>query len=116
MSRTISAGKTPKIKVESIGGDLSVVGWDGDILVKGDEDDISLVQGDGEISISCGSDLALRVPKDSSFEFLTIGGDASIRGVQGNIDLQDIGGDLSIRDAGSVTIGSIGTDFSMRNA
>jgi len=116
MSRTISAGKTPKIKVESIGGDLSVVGWDGEILVKGDEDDISLVQGDGEISISCGSDLALRVPKDSSFEFLNIGGDASIRGVQGNIDLVTIGGDLSIRDAGSVTIGNIGADFSMRNA
>ena len=116
MSRTISAGKTPKIKVESIGGDLSVVGWDGDILVKGDEDDISLVQGDGEISISCGSDLALRVPKDSSFEFLNIGGDASIRGVQGNVDLVTIGGDLSIRDAGSVTIGNIGADFSMRNA
>ena len=116
MSRTISAGKTPKIKVESIGGDLSVVGWDGEILVKGDEDDISLVQGDGEISISCGSDLALRVPKDSSFEFLNIGGDASIRGVQGNVDLVTIGGDLSIRDAGSVTIGNIGADFSMRNA
>ena len=116
MSRTISTGKTPKIKVESIGGDLSVVGWDGEILVKGDEDDISLVQGDGEISISCGSDLALRVPKDSSFEFLNIGGDASIRGVQGNIDLVTIGGDLSIRDAGSIMIGNIGADFSMRNA
>jgi hypothetical protein len=116
MSRTISAGKTPKIKVETIGGDLSVVGWDGEILVKGDEDDISLVQGDGEISISCGSDLALRVPKDSSFEFLNIGGDASIRGVQGDVNLVNIGGDLSIRDAGSVTIGNIGADFSMRNA
>lgn len=116
MSRTISLGKTPKIKVDSVGGDLSVVGWDGDILVKGDEDEINLVQGDDELTLSCGGDLALRVPKDSSFEFLNIGGDASIRGVQGNIDLQGIGGDLSIRDAGSVTIGTVGADFTMRNA
>lgn len=116
MSKTISAGKTPKIKVDSIGGDLSVVGWDGDILVKGDDDELRLEQGDGEISLSCDGDLALRVPKAASFEFMNIGGDASIRGVLGSIDLQNIGGDLSIRDAGSVTIGSIGSDFSLRNA
>lgn len=116
MSRTISIGKSPKIKVDSIGGDLSVVGWDGDILIKGDEEDISLEQGDGELTLSCGGDLTLRVPKASSFTFTNIGGDASIRGVQGGIDLQTIGGDLSIRDAGSVTIGSVGADFSLRNA
>ena len=116
MSRTISAGKTPKIKVDSIGGDLSVVGWDGEILIKGDEDELSLVQNDEEISLSCGGDLALRVPKGATFEFANIGGDASIRGVQGSIDLSNIGGDLSIRDAGSVTIGNISADFSLRNA
>jgi len=116
MSKTISLGKTPKIKVNSVGGDLSVVGWDGDILIKGDENEIGLEQGDGEITLTCGGDLALRVPKAAVFELMNIGGDASIRGVQGSVDLQTIGGDLSIRDAGSVTIGTIGSDFSLRNA
>lgn len=115
MSRMISAGKSPRIKVNTIGGDLSVVGWDGDILVKGDEDEVQLTQDGEEISISCAGDLALRVPKGASFDFGDIGGDASIRGVQGSIDLQNIGGDLSIRDAGPVTIGSVAADFSMRN-
>lgn len=115
MSKMISAGKNPVIKVETIGGDLSVVGWDGDILVKGDEDEVKLEQGDGEVSLSCSGDLSLRVPKGTSFEFVNIGGDASIRGVQGSIDLQNIGGDLSIRDAGPVTIGNVGADFSLRN-
>ena len=116
MSKTISAGKTPKIKVDSVGGDLSVVGWDGEILVKGDEEEITLEQKDEEILLSCNGDLALRVPKEATFEFGNVGGDASIRGVQGNIDLTNIGGDLSIRDAGSITIGNIGADFSLRNA
>ncbi len=116
MSKTISLGKTPRIKVESVGGDLSVVGWDGDILIKGDENEINIEQGDGELTLSCGGDLALRVPKAATFEFTNIGGDASIRGVQGSVDLQNIGGDLSVRDAGSVTIGTIGSDFSLRNA
>jgi hypothetical protein len=115
MSKTISAGKTPRIKVDSIGGDLSVVGWDGDVLIKSDEDELNFEQNDSELMLTCSGDLALRVPKDSTFEFTNIGGDASIRGVQGSIDLQNIGGDLSIRDAGSVTIGSIGSDFSLRN-
>lgn len=116
MARTISIGKSPKIKVDSIGGDLSVVGWDGDVLIKGDEDEISLEQGEGELTLSCSGDLTLRVPKASSFVLANIGGDASIRGVQGGIDLQSIGGDLSIRDAGSVTIGNVAADFSLRNA
>jgi hypothetical protein len=116
MSKTISLGKTPKVKVDSIGGDLSVVGWDGDVLIKGNEDEISLEQSDGEIILTCGGDLALRVPKDSTFELTSIGGDASIRGVQGSINLQNVGGDLSIRDVGSATIGNIGADFSLRNA
>jgi len=116
MSKTISLGKTPKIKVDSIGGDLSVVGWDGDILIKGDENEFNIEQGDGEITLTSGGDLALRVPKDSTFELKNIGGDASIRGVQGDVDLQNVGGDLSVRDAGSVSIGTIGSDFSLRNA
>ena len=40
MSKTISAGRTPKILIEKIGGDLSLVGWEGDdILIKCDDDE-----------------------------------------------------------------------------
>ena len=117
MSQTISAGKTPKIKVDVIGGDLSVVGWDGvDILVKGDDDEIRLGQNNDVVTLSCDGDLSLRVPKAASFEFKMIGGDASIRGVLGNIELKQIAGDLSIRDSGSIAIDTIRADFSLRNA
>lgn len=117
MSQTISAGKTPKIKVDVIGGDLSVVGWDGvDILVKGDDDEIRLGQNNDVVTLSCDGDLSLRVPKAASFEFKMIGGDASIRGVLGNIELKEIAGDLSIRDSGSIAIDTIRADFSLRNA
>src|SRR5215211_6887851 len=101
MSKTISAGTSPKIRVEAIDGDLSIVGWDGsDILIK----------------LSCNGDISLRVPKAASFEFLMIAGDASIRGVTGNIELKEISGDLSIRDVGSISIDSVRADFSLRGA
>jgi hypothetical protein len=117
MTKTISAGKSPKIKMDAIGGDVSIVGWDGaDILVKSDENDTSLSQNGDVVTLTCGSDLSLRVPKGSSLEFKSIGGDASVRGIKGDIELKEIGGDLSIRDVGSVAIDTIGADLSVRNA
>lgn len=117
MSRTISVGKSPKINVDIIGGDLSVVGWDGaDILVKGDEEDIRLDQNGEEVTLSCGGDLSLRVPKAASFKIKKIGGDTSLRGVLGDVELKEVTGDLSIREAGSIAIDTVHADFSLRGA
>ncbi|MGZ9163597.1 MAG: SHOCT-like domain-containing protein [Anaerolineales bacterium] len=117
MSKTVSAGTSPKIRVEAIDGDLSVVGWDGsDILIKGDDEDIHLEHSGSDVSLSSRGDLSLRVPKASSFEFVMIGGDASIRGVTGNIEVKEASGDLSIRDVGSISIDSVRSDLSLRGA
>lgn len=117
MSRTISAGRTPKILIEKIGGDLSLVGWEGDdILIKGDDNEIRCSQDGDKVNISCDDDISLRVPKGASVSIVKIGGDASIRGVAGGIELKEINGDLSIRDVQSVAIESIHADFSLRGA
>lgn len=117
MSKTISAGRAPKILIESIGGDLSLVGWEGDdILLKADDDEIRISQDGDHVSLSCDDDLSLRVPRAASVTVDNIGGDASIRGVMGGIELKEIGGDLSIRDVDSVEIDSVQADFSLRGA
>jgi hypothetical protein len=117
MSQTISAGRTPKIMIEFIGGDLSLVGWDGeDILLKGDDDEMQFNQNGGTVTVSCQDDLSLRVPKAASVFVKKIVGDASIRGVMGGIEVQDIEGDLSIRDVNSVAIEKLQSDFSLRGA
>jgi hypothetical protein len=117
MPKIISAGKSPKIHIESIDGDLSVVGWDGtDVLIKADEDELDLKQNGDEITFSCNDDVALRIPKDSSLFIQKIGGDGAIRGVIGNIEIKEIDSDLSMRDVGSVAIDTIQSDFSLRGA
>jgi hypothetical protein len=117
MSRTISVGVSPKIKADAIRGDLSVVGWDGtDLLIRGDEEDIRFEQNGEEVTLSCRGDLSLRVPKAASFHIKTIGGDASLRGVMGDIELMEVNGDLSIREAGSVSIQTVRADLSLRGA
>jgi DUF4097 and DUF4098 domain-containing protein YvlB len=117
MSRIISAGKTPKIKIDSIDGDLSVVGWDGDeVLIKTDEDELSLKQNGDEIVFSSTDDVSLRIPKNSSLVIQRIGGDAALRGVMGNVEIKEINSDLSMRDVGSVAIETVHSDFSLRGA
>lgn len=117
MSKMISAGKSPKIKIDSIDGDLSVVGWDGEeVLIKADEDDLSLQQNGDEILFSCTDDVSLRIPKDSSLSIHRIGGDAALRGVTGDIEIKEVDNDLSIRDVGSVAIETVESDFSLRGA
>lgn len=117
MSKMISVGKSPKIQVDLIGGDISIVGWEGnEILVKADDDEIQLEQNGDDIKLSCADDVSLRVPKASTLSFAMIGGDAAVRGVTGNIEIKEIKGDLSMREVGSVAIDSIQADFSLRGA
>ena len=115
-NRTISAGPAPRIVIDNVGGDLSIVGWEGeDILIKADEDETRFKQDGSLVTVTSGDDLALRVPRDASLTIQTVGGDMALRGVMGAIEIKTIGGDASIRDINSAAIDSISSDLSMRN-
>ncbi|MBI2331266.1 MAG: DUF4097 family beta strand repeat protein, partial [Chloroflexi bacterium] len=117
MSKTINAGRTPKIEIDSVSGDLSLVGWEGDdILLKADDGDLNVSQDGDQVRISCGDDLSIRVPKGASVKINNISGDASVRGVMGQLELQEVAGDLSMRDVNSVTVAAVHSDFSLRGA
>lgn len=117
MAKMISLGQSPKIIVDSVGGDISVVGWDGnEILIKADDDELQFEQNGDTLRFSCDDDMSLRVPKASTLLFTSISGDAAVRGVSGDIEIKSIDGDLSMRDVGSVSITSIESDFSLRGA
>lgn len=115
MSKTINAGRTPRIEIESVSGDLSLVGWEGDdILLKSDDEVMTVKQDGDQVRVSCDDDLSIRIPKGASVLISKIDGDASIRGVMGEIELKDITGDLSMRDVNSVAVGTVQSDFSLR--
>ncbi|MCI0549806.1 MAG: DUF4097 domain-containing protein [Anaerolineae bacterium] len=117
MSKSIHVGTSPKINIDSVGGDLSIIGWDGeDMLVKADDDEVRFEQKDGEVFLSTGNDLSLRIPKGALLLLKTVGGDTSIRGVMGDLEVKEVGGDLSIREAGLIAIDSVRGDFSLRGA
>lgn len=115
-NRTVSAGRAPRITIESAGGDLSIVGWEGeDLLIKSDEDCRFSQDGD-QVVLSCPDDMALRVPRGASLNIQTVGGDLALRGVSGDVQIQTIGGDASIRDANNISLGAVHSDLSLRGA
>ena len=117
MPERLAVGSEPQINIESVEGDLRLVGWDNDeILAKTDEDAISLQQNGDEVSISCQDDLAINVPKNSKVHIVTVNGDMSVRGLAGEFEADIVNGDVAIRDAGTVTLGAVESDFSLRGA
>ena len=117
MSKTISAGRTPRIEITAVSGDLSLVGWEGDdILLKADDEEMNVKQDGDQVTIACKDDLSMRVPKGSTVIIHRITGDASVRGVMGAIELKEISGDLSMRDVVTVAIDTVHSDFSLRGA
>ncbi len=117
MSKSVFVGNTPTINLDKITGDLSIVGWDGaDLLIKADDNAVRFEQTAEAVSVSCNSDLSLRIPKGATLAIKSISGDASIRGVLGGIEIKEIHGDLSVRDVGALSIDTVHSDFSLRGA
>ena len=117
MPKRISVSPQPKIKIESVKGDLRLVGWKIDeILVRNDDEVIALQQNGDEINITCQDDLALNVPRNSQVQIGTVNGDMSVRGLIGDFEANLLHGDVAIRDAGKVTLGAVESDFSLRGA
>lgn len=117
MSKSVLVGDKPTIQIETVAGDLSVVGWDGnDLLLKGSDDEIRFTQTGESVSVSSSGDLSLRVPRNAAIELTAANGDVSIRGVSGRCDIKETAGDLAMRDVGAAAINKLHGDFSLRGA
>jgi hypothetical protein len=118
MSKQIATGPRPHIEIESVSGDLRLVGWDNaEILLKPDDEQALIVQQDGDqVSVTCQDDLSMNVPRDASFHIRSVGGDMSVRNLTGMLDVDSVNGDIALREVGKVLIGTVESDFSLRGA
>lgn len=101
--------------IEQISGDLQVAGWDrAEVTAKTDGADAELrVEGDIVYARADG-DLALYLPREASLQTASVGGDADVRAVAGEIRMASIGGDLQMRAVGAVALQNVGGDLSVR--
>ncbi|MBN1450906.1 MAG: hypothetical protein JW963_07820, partial [Anaerolineales bacterium] len=118
MSKRIALGPEPRIVIESVAGDLRLVGWDNnELLAKIDDEQNLTIQQDGDaVTIICRDDLSLNVPQEASLHVQSVDGDMSVRGLAGRLDVDAVNGDVAMRDVRDVVIGTVKSDFSLRGA
>ncbi len=114
--QTIPVTPQDSLQIDRVGGDLALQGWDRQEL-QASGDVVHIEKGERSISISSGGDLGLSVPRGMSITLRTIGGDAKIHDLSGDIELGLVGGDASLTNlTGSLRMaGPIGGDTSMEN-
>ena len=105
-------GPEPAIRVEGVGGDLRLYGWDND-QVSAEQDDVASAGGSAggaPLTLRAAGSCTLYVPRRASVTVDWVGGDGRVKNLEGPVDIRQVGGDLTLRETGPVVIGRVGGD------
>ncbi len=93
-------------------GNLSLQGWDQpDARLLIDDIHNLRISQDGEaLQVISLEDCDLMVPEGIAVRIDKTGGDAYVRGIQGKLEIQKVGGNLSVEDVSDLDIGQVGGD------
>ena len=117
MSETLFVGPAPRLKIDKVNGDLSIVGWDSEEMqIRASQDDLQLRRSDNDISISCEGDLTLRIPKGAAVSVQSVAGDMSARNLGCPLEMGDVRGDASVRAVAGISVARVGSDFALRSS
>ncbi len=112
----IDCGPTPEIHLGNVSGDLNLKGQDANqVIVKTNaQEDFDLTNDQETININCPDDCTIYVPHGASLRIDNVGGDTSLKSLEGQVVIDNIGRELVLRDVGSVSIVNIGLDLSAK--
>lgn len=109
----LDAGKAPHVFV-NCHGDLWIRAWaETTIVAKGD--DFTASQADNGVDVKSKGDLKLFLPLLSSVTVTLAGGDLRIKGIDGEVTLTDVHGDLYFSGLNNVTVKNVNGDVSGRD-
>jgi DUF4097 and DUF4098 domain-containing protein YvlB len=113
---TMNLGPEPLLTINA-SGDLTVSGWDSptvEIDVDEPEDNLRSRQGDGEAWFDLKDDASLHVPYGTRLRLARVAGDASVNQVRGTVRIDQVDGDLELRECGAVEVARVRGDFSAK--
>lgn len=113
----LDSGDAPQVHVERVAGSLQVKGWDeeGIRIDVQDEKDLKYTFKNDLLVLTSQGDCILRIPQDSSLDIESVGGNAFIGDVEGELNLQSISGSLSVKNVGETSIGTVSGNLSIRS-
>jgi hypothetical protein len=110
--KNISSKGIKKLKIDSVGGNLYLNGWNSDeIRIKNLTDQDQLTEKKTLVSATFIGDAIIHLPLSLDTQIGSVGGSASIRGINSALEIKTVGGDLSLIDVGSVQTGTVGGDL-----
>jgi len=103
--QTLQTGPTPKVTL-TIDGDLTLKGWDEpQVLARSlSGNDLHMEQRDDEVFIRCYRDCLVRVPYDAQVIIERVSGHATLKSLEGKVDIAKVDGHLTLRSVGAVNI------------
>ncbi len=116
-TQTISLGSKPEIEITNVGGDLTVEGWERADLEARSDDSPRIEQDGDEVTLSCGSDLKVSMPRAASLTISYVDGDLKVENSDGNVEVSFVGGDVMLQNiTGEVSLkGVIGGETQTEN-
>ena len=114
--QVITTTTTPQITLE-VEGDLTLKGWDESQIVakSSSPNELSVRQDGDQVFITCASDCVVRVPFGASLQIPRVGGHATLKSLDGALNIQQISGHLTMRSVGATTIETIHGHLTAKN-
>ncbi len=114
--RSFAIGSAPLIRIAEVSGDLIVQAWpQAEVQTQTDEAGQLTVEQEGEtVTLRCRDDLMVNVPYGTTLQIQAVHGDARITGTYGAVQVEQVNGDLQIRESSDTRIGQVNGDLTLR--
>lgn len=101
------------LKIKAVGGDLRISGREGHSFEAQASKDgnLKVEARGGEVHLSCKSSCLVFLPEHTHIEAESVGGDARLTDIAGQVLVRNVGGDLILRRGSSATFELVGGDM-----
>ncbi|MCX6070253.1 MAG: hypothetical protein NTU91_05235 [Chloroflexi bacterium] len=109
---TLEVGGTPQVSVQSVGGDLRIVGRNGSLLEAQApfREDLTVTREGEQVVVASRVGCLLFLPAGARLDIGAVAGDVRLSGMTGRASLATVGGDLNLRGMGEIHLGRIAGD------
>ena len=113
---SLNTNDTPNITLD-IKGDLTIKGWlkQEVIASNSSKDDLKVEEVDNQIRITCFRNCSVKVPYGATINNIVVNGNGSIKSVEGDINVEAVYGNLTLRSVGSSNVGVVHGNLVAKN-
>lgn len=111
-----TTGETPEIRIDYVGGNLRLSGWEQNQLrAEADsQEDLKAEQTPAGVTLSCRSDCTVFAPLNAKVKIQEARGDVKVKSVGGPLELETVSGCLTLRQTGAVSVKQTGCDVNAK--